>query len=288
MTDAPVKIKLKAAATTISTVTVSAKKLVSREFAVESINKLDIYLNPSAKADALLAVQSLPSVTNSDEAANISLRGSPPSETGIFLNNVPLNDVVRFDQANGIGQFSIFNTNLIETVNVFPSNPPLEFGHATSGVVALYTDDELPERLTGVSLNLVGLGVYRSQQLGKQTAMVAYGNLNTHHGLVGLNRSSLENLNSLQTIDGGIYAIHRFGPSTVLKVFNFSLFEKYQYKSRFPGYSGLYRQKKDRNLSIVNFSHRYKKFQWQVNQGFNFSQASYSIGVLDVSSKTAD
>ncbi|MEO1517889.1 MAG: TonB-dependent receptor [Bacteroidota bacterium] len=283
-----IEIGMKPQAAQIETVTVRAKKLVSKEFAVESIRKLDIYLNPSAKADALLAVQSLPSVTTPDEAANISLRGSPASETGIFLNNVPLRDVVRLDQSNGVGQFSIFNTDLIETVNVFPSNPPLEFGHATSGVVALYTDDELPDNRTGISLNLTGIGGLHSRKLSQQTAMVVYGNLMSHHGLVGVNSSSFEDLEDFRTTDAGLYLIHQFGNGTNLKFFNFSLFENYSYATRFPGYAGVYEQKKDRNLSILNLTHRKDRFQWQLNQGFSISKARYGIGALNIRTNNAD
>jgi len=44
---------------------------------------VEIYLNPSSKADPLLAVNSLPSATTLDESANISFRGRSPAETGI-------------------------------------------------------------------------------------------------------------------------------------------------------------------------------------------------------------
>ena len=99
-----IPIKMIPKATLIETVVVKGDKLTGQVFAVEKIGKLDIYLNPSSQADALKAVQSNPAATTVDETANVSLRGSPASETGVFLNNVPLNDVVRLDQSNGVGQ----------------------------------------------------------------------------------------------------------------------------------------------------------------------------------------
>jgi hypothetical protein len=216
-------IKMQAAATTMETVVVKGNKLTGQVFSVEKISKLDIYLNPSSQADALKAVQSNAASTTVDETANVSLRGSPASETGVFLNNVPLNDVVRLDQSNGVGQFSIFNTNTIEALNVFASNPPLEFGNATSGVVALYTDDKLPEKINSISLNLVGLGISGSRQLGDKTALSIFSNWNTPYLLKKINKKSLEDLSDFNTLDLGIYGVHQFDANWQLKFFNYAI-----------------------------------------------------------------
>ncbi|MEQ9413068.1 MAG: carboxypeptidase-like regulatory domain-containing protein, partial [Cyclobacteriaceae bacterium] len=130
-------IRLEADKKQMEEVVVKAERLIAEEFTQKKIKKLEIYTNPSAKADPILAVSSSPSATTTDESANISLRGSSPAETGIFLNSVPINDAVRYSQLNGIGTFSIFNTALIKEVLVFPGNPPLEFGNTTSGLIAL-------------------------------------------------------------------------------------------------------------------------------------------------------
>ncbi|MFO0265762.1 MAG: carboxypeptidase-like regulatory domain-containing protein, partial [Cyclobacteriaceae bacterium] len=91
-------------------VVVKAERLIAEEFRTMKADKLDIYTNPTAKADPLLAVNTMPAATTLDESANISLRGSTAQETGIFLNNVPIYDGIRYGQLNGIGTFSIFNT----------------------------------------------------------------------------------------------------------------------------------------------------------------------------------
>lgn len=136
-------IALQAIEIDVGEVIVNAKPLISEEFQYVEIKKLDIYTNPAAKADPILAVNSLPSSTTTDESANISLRGSSPIETGTFLNNVPIYDAVRYSQLNGIGTFSIFNTSIIKDLVVFPGNPPLEFGNTTAGVISLSTDDQI-------------------------------------------------------------------------------------------------------------------------------------------------
>jgi len=120
-------------------VVVQAERLFAEEFRTMKADKLDIYANPTAKADPLLAVNTMPAATTLDESANISLRGSTAQETGIFLNNVPIYDGIRYGQLNGIGTFSIFNTAIINNVQVFPGNPPLEYGNTSSGLIALQT-----------------------------------------------------------------------------------------------------------------------------------------------------
>lgn len=284
----PLAIKMIPKATTIETVVVKGNKLTGQVFVVEKINKLDIYLNPSSKADALRAVQSNVASTTVDETANVSLRGSPASETGIFLNNVPLNDVVRLDQANGVGQFSIFNTSTLESVNIFASNPPLEFGNATSGVVAIYTEDELPETANSISLNLVGIGLSTSRKIGNKTAISVFGNWNTPYFLKGVNPKSLKDLTTFNTIETNIYGVHQFNANWQLKFFNYAINERFRYQVRFPSFEDAFKQQKKRNLSIINLIQQKEKTRFEWNQGINFSDANYQVGNSDINTQKFD
>lgn len=281
-------IRLRTDDNLIKEVVVKADKLIAREFTTARIEKLDIYLNPNSKADALRAVDALPASTNTEESANISLRGSSPAETGIFLNNVPLDDVVRFDQTNGVGQFSIFNTAMIESVNIFPSNPPVEFGNATAGVVALYTDENIPDKSNSLSINLVGISGLMSRNISTKTGIVAYANWNTHKALEFLNPTAFDNLNSFRTADAGLYIIHKFSDKTTFKVFNFSLSEGYDFALKHPSFSGNFEQKKWRNLSVANLVHKRDKSRWEWNQSFNISKASYAGGNIDINEHNFD
>ncbi|MEQ9307693.1 MAG: carboxypeptidase-like regulatory domain-containing protein, partial [Marinoscillum sp.] len=57
----------------MAAVQVVAEPLISEEFKFTKVNKLEIYTNPAAKADPLLAVNSMPAATTTDESASISL-----------------------------------------------------------------------------------------------------------------------------------------------------------------------------------------------------------------------
>ena len=277
----PSRIEMQANTQILQVAEIKAKKIIAEEFATESLSKLDIYLNPNAKADALLAVQSLAASTNVDETANISLRGSPAFETGIYLNNVPIRDAVRLDQVNGVGRFSIFNTAMLESVTVFPSNPLIEFGGSTSGAVVIETENSMPVKMNSISLNLVGGGVLLSRPIRDNTGLTIYSNGSSHQGLKGLNPNSLKDINAFSTLDVGMNLVHHFGPGTQLKVFNYGLFEQYDYQFRHPTYVGSFQQEKLRNLTIANFSHRWGKNQLDINQSFTISDSEYGAGNFD-------
>ena len=264
--------------TPIDLVEVAAGPLIAREFNTRSISKLDIYTNPSAKADPLLAVQSLPSETSSEETANISLRGSSPSETTILFNNVPVRDAVKLDQANGLGQFSIFNTALVSKVEVFTSNPPLEFGASTSGVVALFSNPRVGENNYSVTLSAAGVGGYAARRLSKTTGLTAYANLSTHHLLRGMNRRSLKSIRSFTTSDGGVYLTADLKKAGQLRFFNYTLYESYQYALQEPTFAGTFDQFKLKNQSILNWWLPLKSGRLEINQGFNASNGKYEAG----------
>lgn len=273
-----IQIELTTKAIETQMIVITAEKILSEEFATAKLNKLDIYTNPNSRADPLRAVNSLPFTTNSDETANISLRGSPPGETGIFFNGVPIQDAFRLDQANGVGQFSIFNTAIVGKVNIHPSNPPLEFGAAASGMVALQTDENLASKSRGVNLTVAGAGLNLSDQIGKNTSIVSYLNWNNGYLLKNLNKDAFSKLDGFNSLDVGIHLVHLFNPSTRLKVFNYSLNESYDYQFSHPSHEGIFAQKKKRNLTIINFQKNWRGIVLHVNQGINFSDGSFETG----------
>jgi len=267
----------------IQAVEIKARRIIAEEFSVQTLKKLDIYKNPNAKADPLLAVQSMPVSTTADESANVSLRGSPPHETGIFLNNVPIKDAVRLDQVNGVGQFSIFNTGMIKSLHVFPSNPPLELGNATSGAVVLNTSDNLPGKTNSLLATLANVGISGSRNIGSQSGLSYYANASTQHGLKALNPTAFEAIKSFHSIDAGWNFIHHLNPQTRIKVFNYSLIESYAYRYRHPSFSGFFNQVKNRNMSIANFTKESDINFWEANFLYDWSQSGFSVGNLDLS-----
>lgn len=277
-----VVLKLTSVATNLGEMTIQAERLTAEEFSVKKIRKLDIYTNPSAKADPLLAVNSLPSATTLDESANISLRGSSPAETGIFLNNVPISDAVRYAQLNGIGTFSIFNTALISQVQVYPGNPPLEFGNTTSGLIALSTDEVIHEKTTNtVSVSLANIGFYTQRKLTNTSSLTAFSNLQPSAGIKWINPTSLERLKRFNSFDLGLHYLHALSERTLIKIFTYGNVESFRYETRQPTFTGNFNQKKLRTFTILNIRHRFKQGEFSFNQGFNISDAAFQLSTID-------
>jgi hypothetical protein len=276
-------IVLKSATQAIDEIEISAEQIIAEEFTVKKIRKLEIYTNPGAKADPILAVNSMPSATTLDESANISLRGGSPAETGIFLNNVPINDAVRFSQLNGIGTFSIFNTAIVNSVQVYPGNPPLEFGNSTSGLIAIQTDENIPAKPTNtVSVTLASLGFFSSRKLSERSSLTIFSNYQPSLFLTELNQKSLSNLKKFSSADIGIHFYHQFKKRAVIKIFNYTLSESYKFRYEHPSYDGIFHQRKQRNFTVVNFRKYFGKIELSFNQGLSVSNANYTYGTTDI------
>ncbi|MEO5975536.1 MAG: carboxypeptidase-like regulatory domain-containing protein, partial [Chryseolinea sp.] len=156
---APIVISLQQSRVLLNDVEINEKPIVAEEFVINRLDYLAVVTNPASSADPLLAVRTLPSSSNQDESASISFRGSDPLQTGVILNGVPVYDGVKFAQLSGIGTFSIFNPQLIKSVLVFPSNPPLEYGNVGSGLIDLTTDSKTEKAYVQTSVGLANSGV---------------------------------------------------------------------------------------------------------------------------------
>ncbi len=272
-------IALNASSKTMDEVVITAQRLIAEEFKTNTFSQLDVYRNPSSKADPILAVNALPSATTLDESANISLRGSSPAETGIFLDNVPIHDAVRYSQLNGIGTFSLFNTQLINKVQVFPGNPPLEFGGTTSGLIALETRAAIPKKPSHkLSLTLASIGWFSEFNTGKRSAMTIFTNYQPSFLLKAVNETSLARLKKFDSNDLGIHWYLNTRKKGQLKVFNYSLRETYRFQYIEPTFDGNFSQNKKRNFSVISFAQPVGRSEISINQGVSYSTAKYDFG----------
>jgi hypothetical protein len=275
-TSCSVTIGLTSTSQTMADITITAPRLIVEEFKTSGIKKMDIYLNPAAKADPLLAVSTLPSATTLDESANVSLRGSTTSETGIFINNVPVYDAIRYSQLNGIGTFSIFNTAIIDNVQVFPGNPPLEYGNTASGLISLETDTHIPEKKsTQLAFSLASVGGTFQTAFGKRTSLQLFTNYQPSAVLKAFNRTALADIHKFNSVDGGVHLTHRFKNNVQLRLYNYSLSESYTFHYKHPTYDGDFNQGKSRNLMIMNLHKRKGTSEFSLNQGWSMSRTNY-------------
>lgn len=270
---------LPTAAASMDAVTVRAKKISSGELASTQISQMDIYLNPAANADPLLAVNTLPAATNVDETANVSLRGSPSAATGVYLNDVPIRSAVRLDQSNGVGQFSIFGQIPLAAVRIYSSSPPVNFTQTSAGAVALYTSKSLPAEVTsGLSLNLAGGGLSHSRPLGKKSGVRAFVNFTNLDAFRLLNRQGLPELKASSGFDAAVQFVHQFDEHTAFQLFYLGFNERFRFETKTPYYTGDFEQHKPRHLAILNWQLERNDWSWTLNQSIDWENAEYQLG----------
>ncbi len=280
----PLIILLESFAELLGESVITARRIIAEEFKVKQVKQMEIYLNPAAKADALLAINAMPSSTTTDESASLSIRGSMPDETGVYLNDVPIYDAIRFSQLDGIGTFSIFNTDIIDWMQVYPGNPPLEYGNTSSGLVSLQTHNQLPEEPTNtLSLSLANFGGLTSRKLSEKTAFVLFGNYSPSKIFTGLNPDAMRDIESFNSFDLGFHIIHNINSKLRLKIFNYSNMEGYKYNMRTPSYTGIFDMNKKRNFTIANFISQKDNGELTINAGYNISDESYKYSITDIS-----
>ncbi len=284
-----IQVELVPVTNTIEEAIVKTRSIISEEFTIAKIDQMDIYLNPLSKADPLLAVNGMASSTTLDESANISVRGSSPSETGIFFNEVPIYDAVRFAQLNGIGTFSVFNTSMIKKILVYPSNPPIEYGHATSGLISIYSTVELPKvNSNTIILSLASVGAYTSRKIKNKSAFTGFVNYQPSRIFTNLNQESLRDLKDFNSTDCGLYFVHKFNHRTSIKMFNYLNTEDFEYFLRHPSYTDNFKQRKKRDFLITNFSSGFPAGEFTVNAALNISKAKYKYGNTDIAFDNQD
>ncbi len=278
-----ITVKLEPFAELLAESVVTARRIIAEEFTVKQMKQMDIYLNPAAKADPLLAINAMPASTTTDESASISLRGSRPDETGIYLNDVPIYDAIRFSQLNGIGTFSIFNTDIIERMHVFAGNPPLEYGNTASGLVSLQTNNQIPTGTSNtLAISLANFGTFTSRKLNNKTSLIAFGNYQPSQIFTGLNQDAMRDLENFNSFDLGFHIIHNLNHKLRFKLFNYSNMEGYKFNTRVPSYTGIFDMGKKRNFTIANFISQQDKGEITVNAGYNISEENYKYSITDI------
>ena len=265
----------------ISALTVKAKPIEYGELATAELSQMDVYLDPAAKADPLLAVQALPAATTEAETANISLRGSIVGATGVYLNGVPLRSAVRIDQTNGLGQFSIFGQLPLEGITVYAAAPPVGFSQAAAGAVVVETAADRPERpLTSLSLHLAGGGASHRRTVGERGSLTAYANVGTLAPFRFLNGRRIEAVQRSRSVDGMLSYRHELGKGGSVQLTYLGFRESYKYEHTMEDGSPLnIEQEKDRHLAVVNYRQLLNK-DWTlaVDYGGDYHRPDFRVG----------
>lgn len=264
----------------MSTVFVQAKTPISEQYAVRQLEKLEIYLNPLSQGDPLKATTTLPSSTTDDESASPSLRGSSEDRSRVILNGVPIYRPVRNTQFNGIGNFSIFNTELVDKLFVYASNPPLTYGNTSAGLIEIETTKKLESNQIQLSATLASVGAFISQKLNEKVFVQAFSNLQFAEPFLALNRKNLERLEDFRSTDAGLNVHYQISNQTTLNSITYAIDEGYEYTFQLFTHEDASSATKRRLFSVNSLKHSFEQAILRVSTGLNFSKTNFSFGNL--------
>lgn len=144
----PLQIRLQPLTETLQSVDVSASRIERKtNFNTLTLNAKSIDQLPTlgSRPDIIKAAQQLPGIEAATEASSLMIvRGGNPGENLYLLDNVPLIYV------NHLGGFmSVFNSEMINTMDIYKGGFPARFGGKLSSIVDLTTKKGDPSRLKG-------------------------------------------------------------------------------------------------------------------------------------------
>ena len=159
----------------------------------------------------------------------------------------------------------------------------MEFGNSTSGIIALQTDESIPEVPTKtLSMTLASVGIFSSAKLNKKSSLTVFSNYQPSPLIRYVNPVSLKDIRSFSSLDLGVYYFRKIGKAATMKFFNYSLNESYMVFNERPTFNGIFDQDKWRNFTVANFRKRIKNSEISFNQGISFSKAQYQFGITDI------
>lgn len=127
---------------------------------------------PGSFGDPLVAIENLPGVAVVPfDAGSISMRGSAPDESAIYLDGFRIPSFFHF-----IGLRSVIAPGFLETVDLYPGGAPTTFGRQTGGVLEARLKRSQPDRLHGYAdISLLDAGLFVETPIGDKVSIAAAG-----------------------------------------------------------------------------------------------------------------
>lgn len=273
-------VRLEDQAHMLDEVSIRADDPISDKFSVVKLEKLEIYRSPVSAGDPLKAITALPSSTNADETADPVLRGSSSDRSRVMLNGVPLRSPVRNGQINGLGNFSLLNSEMIRHLYVYASNPPLTFGNSSAGLVEVETNLELEKNQLQLSAGLAGGGFFLSQKTGGKNFLQAYGNFQFSDAFLGLNKANMPQLIDFGTQDGGLHLKINTGKRSYFQSFSYAIGESYEARSNLFAYDGVIDAGKKRFFTVNNWTRNFENGRLRLSALLDKSDQRFAFGNL--------
>lgn len=251
---------------------------LSEEFSLQKVDKLDIYLSPVSDGDPLKAVSFLPASSNTSENANPEFRGSPASASQVLLNGISITAPVRNTQLSGMGNFSLFNTELIGDMTIYAGNPPLSRGNALAGLVEINTCHEIEKNETQLAVSMANTGLFRAQKLGKTAFVQFYANHQFSEPYLFFNPGG-NKIKAFRTDDLGLNFRWKKA-ATFINFYAYGISESFMAEDYAFGKKVATTAQKYRQFNVLNLGWHKGCCFLELNAGNNLSQSDFSLGIL--------
>ena len=120
--------------------------------------------------DPLRAVQSMPGVVSNDDFnSRFSIRGADFARVGLYLDDILMHQPFhQVENANGTGSLTIFNGDMLEGLELYPSTPPPRLEDRTAGALDVHTrEGSRTGPAIRISAGFADAGVLAEGPLGK-------------------------------------------------------------------------------------------------------------------------
>ena len=267
-------------------ITILGQSSVTKEFSIKELDRITIYMLPVSSGDPLKAISFLPYSTNTSENANPELRGSSSDFSRVIVNNVPVYNPVKNVQLNGMGNFSLLNTEIVDNQLVYAGNPPLKYGNSIAGLVEIQTTKKLqePDQLK-LALSLANMGFLYSTEINRKSFFQIYGNHQFSSAYLPVNKKNADFIKDFSTFDMGLNYHNQLSTKFSANVYSYVIAEKFNADNTMYNYYGNLAAKAKRNFNIVNIEYQHKNLLLSVNNGTNFSLNDFAFGNLAIHQK---
>lgn len=253
---------------------------ISEDFLIEKMDRMDIYQNPVSAADPLRSLITVPASTNVDESANPALRGASPEQSRVFINGVPIYKPVRNTQINGIGNFSLFHTEIVESMHVYASNPPLTRGNSTGGAVAIETTDEISGATTQASVGLAHAGVFHKQSIDEKKFLQIYSNGQFDGPFLLLNGNANRGIRSFGSTDAGLNLHLEWDKRWTFDLLSYAIQEQYLVDAHVLGQDHQAQSERKRYFHSMRIRKVLDRSVFSIYHGFDVAGTDFAFGPM--------
>ncbi|MEL6133703.1 MAG: hypothetical protein AAFR59_10100, partial [Bacteroidota bacterium] len=234
----------------------------------------------------LKAVSNTPASTNTNETADVELRGSSQYRSLVYLNQVPIHKPVRSTSLNDLGFFSLFNPRIVRDLLIYPMSPPLNFGHTSAGLIDVQTNREVEDNSLELSLSMANMGMFVSKKGKTNDRFIqAYANYQRPELFLALNPQSFPALKDFRLADVGTNWRVPIGKKWHINGFSYMINESNAARIDLYGQRNIANSESFRHFHIFNAERLSGSNYLQINVAFDQAQDGYQQALVNANHK---